>query len=59
MISAQTDQTAQEHLIEKYMSLPNQVWDSIITQATQVCVRSVNGKDQLQTDDGDRFVSDT
>ena len=36
MISAQTDQTAQEHLIEKYMSLPNQVWDSIITQATQV-----------------------
>ena len=48
MISAQTDQTAQEHLIEKYMSLPNQVWDSIITQATQVCVRSMNGKDKLQ-----------
>ena len=34
MISAQTDQVAQEHLIEKYMSLPNQVWDSIINQAT-------------------------
>ncbi len=37
MISAQSEHTAQEHLIEKYMSLPNQVWDSIITQATQVC----------------------
>ena len=36
MIGAQGDQTAQEHLIQKYMSLPNQVWDSIITQATQV-----------------------
>lgn len=35
MISAQTDQTAQEHLIDKYMTLPNQVWDSIINQATQ------------------------
>ena len=34
MISAQTDQVAQEHLIEKYMALPNQVWDSIINQAT-------------------------
>lgn len=36
MISAQTDQAAQTHLIEKYMSLPNQVWDTIINQATQV-----------------------
>lgn len=35
MISAQTDQAAQELLIEKYMALPNQVWDSIINQATQ------------------------
>ncbi|KAK2194302.1 hypothetical protein NP493_116g05018 [Ridgeia piscesae] len=35
MISAQTDPTAQEHLLEKYMALPNQVWDSIISQATQ------------------------
>lgn len=35
MISAQTDQTAQEHLIERYMLLPNQVWDGIINQATQ------------------------
>lgn len=34
MISAQTDQTAQEHLIERYMLLPNQVWDGIINQAT-------------------------
>lgn len=35
MISAQADHGAQEALIEKYMTLPNQVWDSIITQATQ------------------------
>lgn len=33
MISAQSDQTVQEHLIEKYMSLPNQVWDDIVAQA--------------------------
>ena len=36
MISAQTDPGAQEHLIEKYMALPNQVWDGVINQATQV-----------------------
>lgn len=36
MIGAQTDQSVQEHLIEKYMLLPNQVWDSIIQQATKV-----------------------
>ena len=35
IISAQTDSVTQEHLIEKYMALPNQVWDGIITQATQ------------------------
>ena len=35
MISAQTESATQERLIEKYMQLPNQVWDSIITQATQ------------------------
>lgn len=35
MISAQTDQIVQEHLIEKYMLLPNQVWDDIINQATK------------------------
>lgn len=35
MISAQTDQNVQEHLIEKYMLLPNQVWDDIINQATK------------------------
>lgn len=34
-IGAHTDQVQQERLIEKYMSLPNQVWDSIINQATQ------------------------
>ncbi|XP_047001392.1 exportin-1 [Schistocerca americana] len=35
MISAQVDQVVQEHLIEKYMSLPNQVWDDIICQASK------------------------
>lgn len=35
MISAQNDQVAQEHLIERYLLLPNQVWDGIINQATQ------------------------
>ena len=35
MISAQTETTTQERLIEKFMQLPNQVWDNIITQATQ------------------------
>lgn len=33
MISAQTDTILQEQLIEKYMALPNQVWDEIISQA--------------------------
>jgi len=36
MISAQTETQQQERLIENYMSLPNQVWDGIILQATQV-----------------------
>lgn len=36
MISAQTDSMAQEHLVEKYMMLPNQVWDGIINRATHV-----------------------
>ncbi|KAM6202990.1 LOW QUALITY PROTEIN: exportin-1-like [Rhynchocyon petersi] len=35
MIGAQTDQTVQENLLEKYMLLLNQVWDSIIQQATK------------------------
>ncbi|CAG0882753.1 unnamed protein product [Darwinula stevensoni] len=35
MISAQTDHIVQEHLIEKYMLLPNQVWDDIINQAAK------------------------
>ena len=35
MISAQTDSVVQEKLIEKYMYLPNQVWDDIINQATK------------------------
>jgi exportin-1 len=36
MISAQTDAPTQDQLIEKYMHLPNVVWDSIILQATNV-----------------------
>ena len=32
MIAASTDEQQQEQLIEKYMLLPNQVWDDIITQ---------------------------
>ncbi|XP_044732330.1 exportin-1 [Chrysoperla carnea] len=35
MISAQVDQTQQEALIDKYMMLPNQVWDDVISQASQ------------------------
>jgi exportin-1 len=36
MISAQNDTAIQDQLIEKYMNLPNVVWDSIIHQATNV-----------------------
>lgn len=36
MISAQVDTYTQEQLIEKYMLLPNQVWDDIISQASKV-----------------------
>jgi len=35
MISASSDQQQQEQLIEKYMQLPNQVWDDIINQASK------------------------
>jgi len=35
MISAQTEKFVQEPLIERYMLLPNQVWDDIINQATR------------------------
>lgn len=35
MINAQNDSTIQEKLIDKYMSLPNSVWDDIISQATK------------------------
>ncbi|XP_075225600.1 exportin-1 emb [Lycorma delicatula] len=35
MISAKVDQVEQEMLIEKYMMLPNQVWDEIINQASK------------------------
>ncbi|XP_054715848.1 exportin-1-like [Uloborus diversus] len=35
MIAAHNDLTVQENLIEKYMSLPNEVWDARIQQATK------------------------
>lgn len=35
MINAQVDTVVQDHLIEKYMLLPNQVWDDIISQASK------------------------
>ncbi|KAL7643340.1 UNVERIFIED_CONTAM: hypothetical protein RMT77_006632 [Armadillidium vulgare] len=35
MISAQSDHVVVEHLVEKYMTLPNQVWDDIINQASK------------------------
>ena len=43
MISAQTDLPTQDQLIEKYMHLPNAVWDSIILQATNVnfCIHRI------------------
>lgn len=41
MISAQADTVVQEQLIEKYMLLPNQVWDDIISQASKVCQYAV------------------
>lgn len=34
MIGAQTEPESQEMLIEKYMSLPNQVWDQVIARAS-------------------------
>ena len=40
MINAQTDSGLQEKLIEKYMLLPNQIWDNIISQATKVSLTS-------------------
>jgi exportin-1 len=39
MISAQSDMPIQDQLIEKYMELPNAVWDSLILQATNVIYR--------------------
>lgn len=41
MINAQVDAVMQEHLIEKYMLLPNQVWDDIISQAAKVDIHFI------------------
>ncbi|KAK7791784.1 hypothetical protein R5R35_002617 [Gryllus longicercus] len=35
MISAQLDQVTQEQLIQKYMMLPNQIWDDILLRASK------------------------
>ncbi|GFQ86528.1 exportin-1 [Trichonephila clavata] len=35
MIFSQNDAAVRDHLIEKYMLLPNEVWDAIIRQATK------------------------
>lgn len=40
MIFAQTDTVMQEELIERYMLLPNQVWDDIISQASKVNIKN-------------------
>ncbi len=42
MISAQVDQIVQDLLIEKYMMLPNQVWDDIINSAAKVCLVNIS-----------------
>lgn len=36
MIGSHTDPAFQGKLIEKYMALPNKIWDAIIQQASQV-----------------------
>ena len=43
MIAASTDEQQQEQLIEKYMLLPNQVWDDIITQVRHDIVGARGG----------------
>lgn len=57
MISAQTDQTGQALVgdkCDKYMALPNQVWDDIILQATRVSFPNVvkNNKRQAEYEAG-------
>ena len=36
------DSVVQERLIEKYMSLPNEIWDTIIQRASVVRTRTLN-----------------
>jgi exportin-1 len=38
MISAQVNSKIQEQLIDKYMLLPNLIWDDCISQASKVIV---------------------
>lgn len=39
MISAQVNSKVQEQLIDKYMLLPNLIWDDCISQASKVINR--------------------
>lgn len=34
------DSVIQKRLIEKYMALPNEIWDSIIQRATSVGIKA-------------------
>lgn len=38
MISAQVNSKIQEQLIDKYMLLPNLIWDDCISQASKVYI---------------------
>lgn len=38
MISAQVNSKIQEQLIDKYMLLPNLIWDDCISQASKVII---------------------
>lgn len=42
MIGSHTDENIQKDAIEKYMALPNRIWDVIIDQAANVSYCSFN-----------------
>lgn len=41
MISAQVNSKIQEQLIDKYMLLPNLIWDDCISQASKVIIKLI------------------
>ena len=66
MIFAQTDTVMQEELIERYMLLPNQVWDDIISQASKVNIKKQEIKEQqkrqnksVRSNEGGTLVAST